>query len=123
MEPKTAPSSTALGVPLAAIVLLIIGSIGTWVKIGAATGDGLSRDGVITLILAILAAVVVAYAAARKRPISRIALGICAVLALATTIYDVQDVSSAAGATVGWGLWLCLVGSAVLAVGVAFARR
>ncbi|MEA2123723.1 MAG: hypothetical protein QOI80_505 [Solirubrobacteraceae bacterium] len=124
---RSAPSQSALAVPAAGIALLVVGSFGTWVKIGPATGDGLSRDGVITLILAILAAVFLAFAGLRRRAPSRIALGICAVLALATSIYDVIDVSgSDVGvfeATVGWGLWVCLVGSVVLAAGVTVARR
>jgi hypothetical protein len=131
MEASTPPvaqsSPAALAVPLAGIALLIIGSIGPWVKVGPVTGDGLSRDGVITLILAIIAAVFVALARVRKRPVSRIALGICAVLALATTIYDVIDVTGTDigtfEASVGWGLWLCLVGSLVLAASITVARR
>jgi hypothetical protein len=132
MEASTPPapretSSLGLMVCTAAIVLLVIGSIGTWVKVGPVTGDGLSRDGKITLILAIIAGLFLVIAAARGRHISRVGIGITAVLALATCIYDVQDVSSAdvlgQSASVGWGLWMCLVGSFVLAVGTVVARR
>jgi hypothetical protein len=125
--PARATSTTGLAVSLAGIVLLAIGSAGTWVKVGEITGGGLDRDGVVTMVLAGLAAVVLIIAAVRGRAISRIALGIVAVLALATCIYDVGDVSSAdiagTSATVGWGLWMCLVGSIVLAAGVVVARR
>lgn len=123
----TAPPRSGLSVPAAGIALLVIGSIGPWVKAAGQTGYGLGRDGVITIILAAIAAVFVLLAWRRSRPPSRIGLGICAVLALAVAIYDILDVSGTEigpfEASVGWGLWLTAVGAIVLAAGVTVARR
>ena len=126
MEASPLPRS-GHGVPAAGIALLAIGSIGPWVTITGETGYGLGRDGVITIIFAAIAAIFLVVALARSRPPSRIALGLCALLALAVAIYDIIDVSGTQigpfDATVGWGLWLAAVGALVLAAGVTVARR
>jgi hypothetical protein len=111
-------------------VLLIVGSIGTWVSvettgpfhIGASRG-GLDRDGAITLVLAILAIIVIAVWAVRiGPPVARIALAAVVVffaaLGVLIAIIDIADVTSSGtdivDTSVGWGLWLCLVSSLLL---------
>lgn len=113
----------------AGIGLLIIGAIGPWVTVEGFSENGLNSDGVITLILALIAAGFLGLAFQRKVAPSRIAIGICALLALAISIIDVMDVSDTDlgvpgfEPSVGWGLWLTLVGSIVLAVSAVLMGR
>jgi hypothetical protein len=112
-------------------LLLIVGSIGTWVSvettggpfhIGASRG-GLDRDGAITLVLAILALILIAIWAARIGPVGgRVALAAVALffalLSVLIAIIDIADVSDNStdivDTSVGWGLWLVLVASILL---------
>jgi hypothetical protein len=111
-------------------VLLIVGSIGTWVSVQTtgplhigATRGGLDRDGAITLALAILCLILIGVWAARLGPPpARIAvaavaafLGLLGVIIAIADIADVQSNGSAiVEASAGWGLWLCLVASVAL---------
>ena len=123
-------------------VLLIVGSVGTWVSVQttgtfhlAASRGGLDRDGAITLVLAILALVLIAVWAGRLGPpAARIPLAavaaFLAVIGVIVAIADIADVESAGSSVVeasaGWGLWVCLVASvallATMLVGVAVRR-
>jgi hypothetical protein len=129
-EPKGPYPASRIAVAAIAVLfglLLIVGSIGTWVSvqttgpfhIGASRG-GLDRDGAITLAIAILALVLIVIWAARiGPPAARMAvLGSAAGLAfigVIIAIADVIDVGNKATAivdtSVGWGLWLCLIAS------------
>jgi lysylphosphatidylglycerol synthetase-like protein (DUF2156 family) len=88
----------------ATVVLLAIGSLGPWVTLGpfSASGTGDGNDGAITLVLAILAAVLVCL---RRW---RIVTALLAVGALVVGIIDTNNVSSARNEllepSVGWGL-------------------
>ena len=116
-------------VPLVGIALLVLGAIGPWVTVEdlpEVSESGLESDGVITLALALIAgALLLVY---RNRPGKRAAIGagICALLALVISIIDVSDVSGTSvlgiEPSVGWGLWLTLVGSIVLLAGVILDR-
>ena len=117
--------------PLAAVGIIIIGSIGPWVTVeGLAdvSEGGLESDGVITLVLAlIIGGLLLAF---RNGPMPRgatIGIGICAVASLAIAIIDVLDVTGSdlgiVEANVGWGLWLTLIGSILLIVALVLARR
>jgi hypothetical protein len=136
------PARIALaGVAGFAILLLIVGSIGTWVDASStgsfgfsATRGGLDRDGAITLTLAILSLILVALWAVRIGPPSaRIALAAVAaffgLIAVLVSIADVIDVQTGGNSIIetsaGWGLWLCLVSSLALlgAMLVAVAVR
>jgi hypothetical protein len=125
------PARIALaGVAGFAILLLIVGSIGTWVDASStgsfgfsATRGGLDRDGAITLTLAILSLILVALWAARIGPPSaRIALAAVAAffgfIAVLISIADVIDVQTGGNSIIetsaGWGLWLCLLASLAL---------
>lgn len=105
----------------AGAALLAAGSAGPWVKVAFLTKDGLEGDGVITLTLAAVVAVLVIVAGLRGRTPSRLALAACAILALAICFIDILDARDAGigaiEASVGWGLWLALAGGLVLAVG------
>lgn len=112
--------------PLAAIGLVVIGAAGPWVTLGSFSKGGLEGDGVITLVLALVAAGVLLLAHFRGRRAPVVVVGICGLLALAIAIIDIADVQDAGfGASVGWGLWLTLVGAIALlaAAAVAFAGR
>jgi len=117
-----ASATTQLALPTAAVAILVVGSIGPWATIGSFTKNGLDGDGIITLVLALVAGLTVLVSLARSRPSSRVVLGICGVLALATTVIDVIDVSGteagSVSASVGWGLWLALAGAVLLLAAV-----
>ena len=143
----TAPAARAEAYPpariaLAAIaalsgVLLIVGSIGTWVSVQttgpfhlAASRGGLDRDGAITLVIAILCLILIGVWAARLGPPpARIAVAAVAaflgLLGVTIAIADIADVQSNGTAIVessaGWGLWLCLVASVALLVAMLAA--
>jgi hypothetical protein len=111
-------------------VLLIVGSIGTWVSVQttgpfhlAASRGGLDRDG--ALAIAILCLILIGVWAARLGPPpARIAVAAVAaflgLLCVIIAIADIADVQSNGSAIVessaGWGLWLCLVASMALLV-------
>jgi hypothetical protein len=117
-------------------VLLIVGSVGTWVSLDVTTtvpfnvdvgGDkgGLSRDGAITLGIAIICLILIGVWAARiGPPVARISIAAVTAflgfLGVIISIADVADVESKGNSIVkfsaGWGLWLCLVASVGLAV-------
>lgn len=91
------------------IALLVVGSLGPW-------ADVANRDGIITLVLAVVAAVLL-------RLGLRLGVIACATGALAVVLYDLLAIADAAGVSAGWGLWTCLAGALVLAAGVTVARR
>lgn len=141
LAPKAPLSQLArnLGwVAVAAAILAIIGCFGAWITVDAgifhlsmngfgqvsgAAGEsaGEVKDGVVVTILAV---VVIVFGVVRGLGKISLAAGIVTLvmglLSLATTIYDVGDVSdNLSGASVGWGLWLCLLMSiAISTVGV-----
>jgi hypothetical protein len=137
------PARIALaGVAGFCILLLIIGSIGTWVDVESTgpfhvgtTKGGLDRDGAVTLVIAVLCLVLVGVWAARLGPpIARIgvaaATAFLAFVGVGISIADIADVESKGNALVsasaGWGLWLCLLASlallATMIVGMAAAK-
>jgi hypothetical protein len=127
-RPVGPPPSLWWGVP-AVLALLVIGCIGTWVKAEieifgqtqSSSKGGLEKDGSIVLILTIIAGVMlVLWRAQRKRWQAIVAAAIGALCTL-IAIIDVADVNdekdTALGSvSVGWGLWLTLVGSIALTV-------
>lgn len=115
--------------PLAAVGLTVVGSIGSWVTFDGIDGfdkNGLDGDGVITLVLALVVGVLLLAVRLRNRAVTVITW-ICVVLALAVALYDVIDVAGTdlgpIDASVGWGLWLTLLGTLGLAVALVAARR
>lgn len=107
------------------VVLAIVGVLGTWRTVGAVSLDGLegAHDGWLVIIFAVVAL-------AGVRSLSRCGrLGIvtvagCASAALYTAFSDLVDDGSALGGTSGWGIWLTIAASALLACcAVASAER
>jgi hypothetical protein len=138
-EPYPPLRITVAGVAVLFAVLLIVGSAGTWVSVEATSGPfhfggdkgGLSRDGAITLGIAIICLILIGVWAARVGPpVARITIAsVTAFLGFLTIIIciaDIADVESKGNEIVkssaGWGLWLCLVASigltATMLVGV-----
>ena len=108
-----------------AIGLIVIGSAGEWATAGdLLSKNGLDGDGILTVILALVAAALLGIAIARKRPFSVIAVGICAFLVLVIAAYDTIDILGIGfGITVGWGLWLVDVGAVIALAATVAARR
>jgi hypothetical protein len=95
--------------------VMIIGAVGTWASasvfgtsISVSGTDG-GRDGVIIIACAVLLAIA---ALAQNRFTGVVGL-LAAIAAAATCIYDLTDIQGTDGLTVGWGLWVALVGSVV----------
>jgi hypothetical protein len=104
----------------AGIALLVIGAFGPWAKVLSTSVNGLDGDGVLTLGLAVVAAVFVGLAYTKRAAPNKIALGVCGALALLISIIDIADVSG--DISVGWGLWLTLIGSLVLIAAAVMAH-
>jgi hypothetical protein len=109
--------------------VLVLGSFLPWVKASAGaftvTKNGIEGDGVLTLILAGLAALL--FGVIKPRNVAAIVTLIIGVLAGAIAIYDIADISQRANdlsatsinvsATVGVGLILAALASAAIVVG------
>lgn len=123
-----------IGAFLAAI-LAIVGSLGAWVEVGPITINGLDADdGVITIVLAITAAGLIALRLTGNRRVSLLMSSIAFDLIAVAGIVDWADASRVSGAeglglevSVGWGLMLVTVAGiagAVLSVAAwALDRR
>jgi hypothetical protein len=98
------------------VVLAIVGVLGTWRSVGPVSLDGLEgpHDGWLVVIFALVGLVGV-------RSLSRGGwLGIVAVAGSASAVLylalsDLVDDASGLGGTSGWGIWLTIAGSAMLA--------
>jgi hypothetical protein len=144
----TAPVAPAVGVPSvwwaapAAVVLLVVGALGPWAVVDVAafgqsaslTKSGLGSDGTITLILGLIGGGLLGVWLPERARWLPIVAAILGALAALVAIIDITDVSGSASGlggavdvSVGWGLWLTLVGAvaliAVSAVLIAKSRR
>jgi len=91
--------------------VIAVGSLGPWATLGPISADGLDGDGVLTLILASIAATLLwrwSGSAARWKLICAIVAG---GFATAITLYDTVNISTvlSGAASVGWGLILALI--------------
>ena len=104
-------------------VLLIIGTFLPWIDLGPITLNGLdAEDGVIVIGLAtILLGAGVVRARLRFRWVSIVAL-LFALFTLLAVVIDFGSVSDV-GATVGIGLWVCLVGAIGATLGTLITLR
>jgi len=127
-RPVGPPPNLWWGVP-AVLALLLIGCIGTWVKAEveifgqtqSSSKGGLEKDGSIVLFLTVVAGVfLVLWRAQRKRwmPIAAAAIGALCTLIAIIDIADVgnQKETALGSVSVGWGLWLTLIGSIALTI-------
>ncbi|PTR24246.1 hypothetical protein C8K36_108262 [Rhodococcus sp. OK519] len=124
--PVTAPKHRPMLIgALAASVGVIIGSIGPWVTFLGLSVGGTEGDGVITLILGVLAAAALGALLTRTAP-PRFGLPwagtAVGAICLLVAIYDMANLSTEdeeffgkmIGPDIGWGLWLLLLSSIAL---------
>lgn len=113
---------------------VVVGSIGPWISFMGMSRNNLEwgADGMITLILGIVAALclfaVLNFGRTQVRSTRMVILGVVAgiagVLAFIVGLYDADQVSSreaevfgrTVGPEIGWGLWLVLISGPVLAI-------
>jgi peptidoglycan/LPS O-acetylase OafA/YrhL len=115
----------------AAVGLLVLGAIGPWATVdiaalgqsASASEGGLESDGVITLILGLIGGGLLGLWRAQRARWQAIVTAVLGALAVLVAIIDISDVSGtdvglggAADVSVGWGLWVTLLGSIVLVV-------
>jgi hypothetical protein len=111
----------------AAFAGAVVGSLGPWVTLGVFSKAGTDGDGILTLIAALVGAILVL--SNRGKRTTRIGVGLLGLVIVAVGIYDIADVSSSGielfgeqiGASVGWGLWAVTLSGAA-AVICPFAR-
>lgn len=112
------------GIGAVAMVLTAIGSALPWATASAmiftVNKGGLSGDGIITIILAILGLVFFAVGATGKRKWAFVVGLVLSTLIVAIAVYDAVDVTrmasgapSGASVTVGIGLVLCIIGGII----------
>ena len=108
----------------AAVLVIVIGSIGPWVDFGGETAGGLDKDGVVTIALALIAAVYLFFTP-RPHWAPTAALGALAGAVAIFDIIDIEDVAGVLGGFVnpGWGLYLTAIGSIALVLSAVLAMR
>jgi hypothetical protein len=132
-----APAASAAALPSlwwgapAAVALLVLGAIGPWATVdiaafgqsASASEGGLESDGVITLVLGLIDGGLLGVWRGQRARWQAIVAAVLGALALLVAIIDVSDVSGtdvglggAADVSVGWGLWVTLLGAIVMIV-------
>jgi hypothetical protein len=128
-QPPAPPraSSAPPVIAIAGVVLVVIGAFGTWASVSAdaigfdVSAGGLDGDGVITLILGLIAGAVAFVGMRAPATWQAIVLAIAAAVIVLIAIYDMTQVGDAADGvsgidvSIGWGLWATLLGGLVLA--------
>ena len=121
---RTAP--TTYWAALAAAAAVVIGSFGTWATAlgGLLSKSGTEGDGVLTLVLAVVALLGLWAFWRKPRRWAAVGVLVLGVLIFAIGIYDLVDVESTANVSAGWGLYLVVAASAILGpVSFDLARR
>lgn len=98
------------------VVLVVLGVLGTWRAVGPVSLDGLEgpHDGWLVVIFALVALVGVR-SLARGGWLGIGTVAGCASAALYVAVGDLVADGSALGGTSGWGIWLTIAASALLA--------
>ena len=95
-------------------IIVVIGSFTTWVTIeGVISFGGMSDggDGIITLVVGLAAAAAAIFLKDRAR---MIAVAVGGAIIIVTALVDIFDILGTDFASVGFGLWLVLVGGVVV---------
>jgi hypothetical protein len=115
-----------LWLALASSLLLLIGSFGTWYKLGefseSGTGEG---TGVLTLIVALVSAGLLGWWMARANGWKPIVVAVLAGLATLICLIDFLDTATGDAAELfdpGWGLILALISSIALTIAAIMLR-
>ena len=100
----------------AAIVLAIVGVLGVWRNAGAVSLDGVGgpNNGWLVIIFALIALAGVR-ALARGSWLGIVTVLGSAIVMLTTAIHDVTSGNDVLGGSAGWGVWLTVAASVVLA--------
>jgi hypothetical protein len=112
---RTKPPVSGAARAIAALMLLAavvvgIGSVTTWVDAGFASVNGLDGDGVITIVLAAVVALLALIRLAGRIPTAAAVVGLlCGLLTALIGFIDVADVQDS-GFDPAYGLWLVVVG-------------
>jgi hypothetical protein len=111
---RTAP--TTYWVALAAAAAVVIGSFGTWATAlgGLLSKSGTEGDGVLTLVLAVVALLGLWAFWREPRRWAAVGVLVLGVLIFAIGIYDLVDIENTADVSAGWGLYLVVAASAIL---------
>ncbi|MDJ0361853.1 hypothetical protein [Rhodococcus sp. H29-C3] len=126
-DSQTLPHKPWVIASLASSLAIVVGSLGPWATIFAFTKNGMEGDGAVTIFLGGLAALISFAVLLRNgRPMvgDRFVNPVIALVVVVVAFYDVGNIGSVEsdfmGTTispsVGWGLWLMLVGALVLLV-------
>ncbi len=127
------------GVPVA-VVLTIIGSVGTWVKVevnafgqsASESVNGTDSDGTLTIIIAVIVgALLGGWVATRNRVLAWVATGLAAIGFLIAVYHALdpdtnEEVPNFPGLEIsaGWGVWLTTLALlALLVLSIMLARR
>lgn len=106
---------------LGSVILLLIGSFLPWAKLGPIGVSGMEGDGVITLVLSIIAIII--YFILKKKPmivkISTIIIGILSAIIAFVTVVNISEVPFG---SVGSGVIVTIIGGIGLTVS-AFLKR
>jgi hypothetical protein len=115
-EPVRIDDPRAAWICRAAIVLAIVGVFGTWRVAGAVTLDGVGgpHDGWLVIIFGLIALAGVG-ALARGSWFGIITIGGAATAMISAPLQDLLHDNSVLGGRSGWGLWLTVAASVVLA--------
>ncbi|MFV2063734.1 MAG: hypothetical protein ACC726_09505, partial [Chloroflexota bacterium] len=128
--PQATTTSRPVFIPAVAVgiggILVVVGSLLPWVRMGVATAGGMEGDGVFTMIIGVgLILIGVAGMTDRARASSLSVLAILASLVgLAIAVIDIADIGggSGLGTRVGEGLYAIAIGSVVALAGAARSR-
>lgn len=123
---RKALTSRSTLVTIAALVITVVGAIGTWASAEGDSVTGVDADGLVSM-LVILVAVVAVLAAMvlldreRVRLLTVLLCGALIAVTAAVTMTDVDqysaDLGGAADISVGWGLWVVLIGGVITMLG------
>lgn len=122
--PKASSSPSSIAALIASVAIMV-GSLGPWLTFMAFERGAIDGDGAYTLGMGAIAtaAMLVVLCKPRLKEFSYVAI-VMAVLAFLVGVVDANEVLSrnaevfgaTLGPQIGWGLWLVLIGSAVLVV-------
>ena len=110
----------------ASALLVVLGAFMPWVKLGFLSANGTDGDGVITLLLGVVAGVLVLVAAQSQGRLVSFGIGGAGVVIVAVAAYDIITINDAlndsdnifaSSATVGEGLYVTALGGVGLVVG------
>ena len=109
------------------VILMIVGSFGPWAKVlGTLTINGTDsgKDGWVTLVCGIIAAVFMLIVALAKMRWFAIGALLPGLVAAATAAYDITDINRLGNgslASAQWGIYLALVGSIIVVLASIWA--